>query len=526
MPERISRYELLIPIGTGGMGSVYLARTEVLPGIQRHVAVKLMHPQLRADADVAEELMREATLAASIRHPQVVSVLEAGDSPHGMFLAMDHIEGDTLAGLIRAARKREELLPLRIVAKILRDALTGLHAAHELKDEQGRPRELVHRDFSPQNILVGTDGISRLTDFGIAKALGQAGGTATGIVKGKVGYMAPEQARGERMDRRSDVWAAGVVAWEALTGRRLFRASNDAATLLQVISDKRTPLASSLRADVPPALDQAIAAALERKPSRRLATAQALRARIEEALAGEDGVADDEEVAAYVREMVGDKIERQREHARQVLALRDEIAGVSASASAQARADSVTTLGTPPDASEFHDVSTRGALSAATAARGRSRRWRWWALAGAGAAGVLAAGTALLDREPQPVAAAPPSETAASSLLLHIEANEPIAQLTIGARTIVVPEAIREMEVPVDAPAGTRVKAMTADGRKLEVTLAEGQGHLTLEFPAPAAATASASTPLERPARRIPAPRPKPRGEDEPGLAESPYGSP
>src|SRR5262245_23997993 len=210
-PERVGRYELLLPIGTGGMATVYLARVGVIGDIHREVALKLLHPFIQGDEERHSKtsLIEEAKLAVRIRHPNVVPVVEVGDGPHGVFLVMDYVEGDTLSGLNRIMRANHTTIPLNIAGRILMDALAGLHAAHELKDDLGQPLDLVHRDFSPQNILVGADGISRLTDFGVAKAAGQIGVTSSGVIKGKVAYMAPEQALGKRVDRRCDVWAAG-----------------------------------------------------------------------------------------------------------------------------------------------------------------------------------------------------------------------------------------------------------------------------------------------------------------------------
>lgn len=538
MPERIGRFELLFPIGTGGMGTVYLGRAEVMPGVKRNVAVKLMHGELRANPDIGPQLMREAQLAASIQHPNVVAVLEAGDSPHGVYLVMDHVEGDTLAGLIRAARKRDELIPLRIAGKIMRDALTGLHAAHELKGEDGHALDLVHRDFSPHNILIGVDGTSLLTDFGIAKALSHANATATGIVKGKVGYMAPEQARGERVDRRSDVWAAGVVCWEVLTAKRLFRASNDAATLLQVVSGKRPPLVSSHRRDVPDRLDEAVAAALEPKPNRRTATALALRKQIEEALFDQGGLADEDEVAAFVKELVGQKVQQNRKRADSVLDLRAKLADISESAAKEQVVTGSGTLGTPPEPAEFRDESgTRAALTAVSGKRAVTKsRWPW------GIAAVLvgvlgAVGFMTLQGRSKPLAtgrapepAAAQSSKAKPSDVLTVIADEPIAQLSVDARTIVMPEAVRELDVPVGEARPSKLVALTQDGRRVEVKLT-GQTRVELTFPqAPepeAAASASASTPIARPVRPAPPPKPPIRPPTPPGdgLADSPYGA-
>lgn len=533
-PERIGRYELLLPIGTGGMGAVFLARTEIVPGMLRDVAVKLMHPQLRADGDLARQFLCEARLAAGIRHPNVVSVLEAGETPHGVYLAMDYVEGDTLAAVVRAALKRDGSLPLPIAARILHDALTGLHAAHERCGEDGRPLGLVHRDFSPQNILVGSDGISRLTDFGIAKALSEVGATATGIVKGKVGYMAPEQARGLPIDRRCDVWAAGVVAWEAIAGRRLFRGPNDTATLLMVVSGQPPPLVSSRRPEAR-ALDAVIAAALEARPEQRTATALAFRQHLEAGWRQIGGLADHEEVARFVTDLVGDTIATRRSRAQEVLGLRSRIASVNASAEAIARENDASSLGDSPIAMpEDATVVDRRAASSVPPPPPRNRR-SWLFAAGAAAllvGGGLAAATTRSTSEPAtaslPATAAPPVEVpiqapsapAPERSILRVLADSPVAQLRLGDRDIVLAEPVNSPEIALSADERGRaltLRAIARDGRRTELQLEPDQREVRVTFPAPAPAA------VPPPAVRRPI-RPEPTSG--PGLADSPYGQP
>ena len=306
------------------MGTVYLGSHEVMPGVMRNIAVKLMHPEVRANRSVAPQLLQEARLAARIEHPNVVRMIEAGEEPEGVFLAMSYVEGATLADIISCCAKRKTRLPVSIALRILTDALTGLHAAHELRDESGEPLHLVHRDFSPQNILVGMDGITQLTDFGIAKATGQMDTTKSGVVKGKVGYMAPEQAMGKAIDRRCDVWAAGVVAWEALAGKRLFHAANDAAVLLEVVSPTQIAPLSDVHANLAGPLEEAVLAALVRDVDERLTTAADFRKRLGQAAAPSLGVAEAEDVADFVIEMVGEEIHQRRKRAKTIVELRDE----------------------------------------------------------------------------------------------------------------------------------------------------------------------------------------------------------
>lgn len=310
-PEKVGKYELLLPIGSGGMATVFLARSTGVGGFARDVALKLVHSHLRADEESKLHLLEEAKLSARIRHPNVVSVQEVDEDPFGLFLVMDYVEGDTLAGLERAAKKANNPLNDRLIARLLNDALLGLHAAHELQDANGSPLGIVHRDFTPQNILVSVEGITRLSDFGVAKAADRAVRTKTGLIKGKIAYMAPEQARGHAIDRRVDVWAAGVVAWELIARRRLYTSDDEVATLLRIVTERPTRL-SEVLPNVSPSLDAAIAWALEPDLERRCPTAEALRAALEAAWNEGAGMADVTELSEFVRSAVGSKlIERQ-----------------------------------------------------------------------------------------------------------------------------------------------------------------------------------------------------------------------
>lgn len=310
IPKRIGRYEVLVPLGSGGMATVYLARAQVVEGVSREYAVKLMHAHLRGDPDWAAHLVHEARIAARIKHPNVVQVVEAGDDPLGLFLVLEYIEGDTLSGLTRALRKAGKPLPLAMSGKILLDSLAGLHAAHELRDEAGQALELVHRDFSPQNILIGVDGVGRLTDFGIAKATGGQV-TATGMLKGKVSYMSPEQARGRAVDRRCDVWAAGVIAWELLAGKRLYPNRNDTETLLAVVSNT-PPRLREVNPEIPPALDALVAEALTPQVENRCPDARQFRERLEIAWRAYAGLAEASSIGPFVAEAVSESLAKRK----------------------------------------------------------------------------------------------------------------------------------------------------------------------------------------------------------------------
>jgi len=279
-PEQLGRYRVLLPIASGGMARVFLAYSTAMGGFEREVAVKITHEHLRDNLQFFTALIDEARLAGRIRHPNVVSVLDVGEAPDGVFIVMDYVEGESLAGITRALGTAS--LPVEVSLRVLDDVLSGLHAAHELRDAEGHPLEVVHRDVTPHNVLVGIDGVSRITDFGVAKAASRLTKTMTGIVKGKVAYMAPEQAKSGPVDRTCDVWAVGVMAWELLSGLRMHEGLNDYALLLKVSRDP-PPRLRHVRPDLPRALDEVIAGALAMRPADRFPTAEAFAEALSEA---------------------------------------------------------------------------------------------------------------------------------------------------------------------------------------------------------------------------------------------------
>jgi serine/threonine-protein kinase len=323
LPRHIGEYEILMPIASGGMGTVYLAHARA--GDQRQVAVKTIHAHLREEQQLASDLVAEGRLAARIRHPNVVEILEVGVDAHGVFLAMEYIEGSSLAGLMWSSDDRTREVPSTVGLRILTDALAGLHAAHELRDDDGAPLGMVHRDFSPHNILVGVDGRARLGDFGIAKIRARSGHTRTGIVKGKVHYMSPEQARGETLDRRCDVWAAGVIAWELLAKRRLYPSMDDTAVLLALVGEM-PPRLRRVRPELPAALDDAVASALSPSLGARCPTADRFASALVNAADGVGGLAGRDEVAAFVRAHASGTLAKRREDLAAAIALHEHVA--------------------------------------------------------------------------------------------------------------------------------------------------------------------------------------------------------
>jgi serine/threonine-protein kinase len=295
------------------MATVHLGRLLGPVGFSRTVAIKRLHAQFASDPEFVSMFLDEARLAARIRHPNVVPTLDVVATGGELFLVMEYVPGESIARLSRALKERNQTLPTRILSAVMAGVLHGLHAAHEAKDERGEPLGIVHRDMSPQNVLVGTDGVARVLDFGVAKAAGRMQTTREGQIKGKLSYMPPEQLRGAIVNRQSDIYAAGVMLWELVTGQRLFAGDNEGAivakilegkveapskVLLRTMSGKQTLTDNVLRSLE--TLDSTILRALAPEPADRYATAREMALEIERKLQPATGseVADWVEVIA------------------------------------------------------------------------------------------------------------------------------------------------------------------------------------------------------------------------------------
>jgi serine/threonine-protein kinase len=555
MPERIGRYDVLLPIASGGMATVYLARTRSVAGFERQVAIKLMHPFLREIAEFSEQLLEEAKLTAQIRHPNVVTCTDVGEDPFGMYLVMDYIEGDSLAGMHRSAVARGETLPVAIGLRVLIDSLGGLHAAHELQDEDGRSLDVVHRDFSPQNILLGVDGIGRLTDFGIAKAASRIGTTVTGVVKGKVSYMAPEQARAEALDRRCDVWAAGVTAWQILAGRRLHPADGDVATLMKIVSEA-PPRLRDVAPHVPRELDEAVAWALTLDVNARCPTAKMFQQSLTAACRANGLWVESDAVAEYIARVEGPKLAERRATVRRLVSGNTEAthehptvvvgeplhrdgepAVLRAWDAGPATAPTSTVAGgaaasaAPPVETNSGTVRIASTITASSSQRGDGRG-RVLRNAGLGVllASVLSIPLFLRPRAPEtaaaraatsfeakpsaapsssiwistsvPVAPPPePPEPPASSIAaversLTLHANALVTALRVDGRMVPVGHASRDVTItlsPDEAAQAQHVEAFSADGRRASGVVPAGATSAPIAF-APKRALPSKST--------------------------------
>ncbi len=274
--HRLGRYTLRYRVAQGGMASVYLARltAQTTSGaFGKWVALKTIHPHIATQPRFVTMFLDEARLAARLDHPNLCSVFDFGEESGTYFLAMEYLHGETLGGLARHVWSSGSPMPYELAARAVADAARGLHAAHELCLPNGSPAGVVHRDVSPENLFVTYTGTTKVVDFGVARSNQQADHTHTGELKGKVAYMSPEQIRELGTDRRTDVWALGVVLWEVTVGKRLFRRDSDAETLFAVLRDP-IPRPSSIRRGYPASLEAVVMWALVRDPAERCPSAQ------------------------------------------------------------------------------------------------------------------------------------------------------------------------------------------------------------------------------------------------------------
>ena len=279
----VGRYVVHDRIAAGGMATVHVGRLLGAAGFSRTVAIKRLHDAYAQDPDFVAMLLDEARLAAVIRHPNVVPTVDVVAENDELLVVMEYVEGDSVAHLNKIVVSNGDRMPIPFAASIVAQALHGLHAAHIARDKNGEPLGIVHRDVSPQNILVGTDGVARVLDFGIAKAASRATSTEDGQIKGKTAYMAPEQLARGAVDRRTDIFAAGVVLWELVTAQRLFFADSPAEVMARVLKMPIDPPEKYAPA-IPPALSAVIMRALERDAAKRFEDAEQMALAIEDAI--------------------------------------------------------------------------------------------------------------------------------------------------------------------------------------------------------------------------------------------------
>jgi serine/threonine-protein kinase len=453
----VGRYAIHGEFAAGGMAAVHFGFVLGAKAFTRPVAIKRLHAHMARDPELVAMFADEARLAARVRHPNVVPTLDVVEAEGEVLVVMEYVAGESLNRLLRTASERGDPVPRPVLSAVFTGVLDGLHAAHESRDERGEPLMLVHRDVSPQNILVGIDGVPRVLDFGIAKAAGRTQTTEEGQIKGKLAYMAPEQLQ-QAVTRASDVYAAGVCLWEALTLRRLFEGDNPSAVIARVSAGLVAP-PSHVARDVPPDLEAIVLRALDRDPSRRFETAHAMARAIEACVAPATPSA----VGAWVDGLQGPTV---RERAARIA----QIERQGPSRPAEREVVGAATAEAPGDvaATQLTQVS-----SSDPRATPPSRRGLW--VAALGGVALAAAGGALAAYRASHGGALPPA--------------------------------------PVESPSATSRAADSAAA--VQPPAASGQP--LASAPAATSAPAPVATPSTAPA--IPATRPKPRRGATPPLA-------
>ena len=405
----IGRYVLFREVAHGGMATVHLGRLRGPAGFARTVAIKRLHPQYARDPEFVSMFLDEARLAARVQHPNVVSVLDVVAAEGELFLVMDYVHGEAFGKLLRLARDEGIPVTTRVIAAIASNVLDGLHAAHEARNERGDPLDIVHRDVSPQNVLVGVDGVARVLDFGIAKAAERAHGTTRdGQFKGKLPYTAPEQIEHGKVDRRSDVYAASVMLWEALTGQRLFP-QVDFIQLAQLILTREHPPPSSVDASVPKELDEVVLKGLSFDPGKRWQTAHEMAVAIEKA----SPLASAREVGEWVRRIAEAPLGQRASSLKEI----ENVALPERQSGEKIPLHELTAAADPTEAApgESDSRSPPPVTGSTMIAAGVPSRPRWLVLGGAAAllALLLFAIVGAFSRPERKAAAAPPSSSSA-----------------------------------------------------------------------------------------------------------------
>lgn len=389
-------------IASGGMASVFLGRLVGPVGFSRIVAIKRPHRHLLEDRNAVSMFIDEARLASRVQHPNVIGAHDIVVDGDEVLLVMDYVHGKSLSWLARTERAQHRTTPVAIATALATSVLYGLHAAHEATSERGLPLGLIHRDVSPQNILVGADGVPRVVDFGIAKAAERLQTTTEGQLKGKAAYLAPEQINGAHVDRRADVYAAAVVLWELLAGRRMFDDGNAFDTLRQVLEVTHAP-PSRYQATVPASVDAVVLRALAADPDQRFATARDMAIALERAT----HVASTREISEWVETLAGDELHA---HARRIAEIESMSTPVFDSFVLPGHARDAGSA--QDDIATAHDSPLARASAAASAVSATPRR-RIWLVAALGTLAIGVAAAALWWRTAPAVPAQDPPEMAA-----------------------------------------------------------------------------------------------------------------
>jgi len=335
--ENFGRYELVSKLATGGMAEIYLARQAGLEGFEKLLVVKRILPHLAENDEFVDMFLHEARIAVRLNHPNIVQIFDLGEQGGTFFIAMEYIHGEDVRRTWKQSVTVGNPIPVPLVCRIIMDAAAGLDYAHKKTDQNGQPLSIIHRDVSPQNILLSFEGAVKVVDFGIAKAADQVTHTRTGVLKGKYSYMSPEQASGGQIDQRTDQFALGVVLYELLTLTRLFKRSNELQTLAAV-TECKVPPPSEVNPRVPKDLDPIVLKALARNHEERYADLHELQMALEEWLLANRQPSSQAHLSAFLKEVYAERLAKERELGGPIP--RDPVSGSGSSSTAASRAAS------------------------------------------------------------------------------------------------------------------------------------------------------------------------------------------
>ncbi len=462
MPRRFGKYTLIRKLAVGGMAELFLALQRSVAGFEKLIVVKRILPHLAKDRAFVDLILQEAKISATLNHPNICHIYDVGEAEGQFYIAMEHIHGEDLRSIVRQMKKvHETTFPIEHALAIVIGCCAGLAHAHEKTTLAGEPMNIVHRDVSPQNILLTFNGDVKLVDFGIAKA-GRSSmeDTGSGQLKGKVPYMSPEQAQGLPLDGRSDIFSLGIILFELTTGRRLFRGQNEMETLRMIV-DGEYPKPRDLNPGIPEALERIILRSLAKDPAERYQSARQMQSDLEDFIRDAQLKVSPLSVGEWMQRLFAEKLAQQK----QMLAEGRELAEVIA---AQAAAE--------------EEAAAREATMSGVRAR-RSSRLAWAAAAVIGVLAVVAVVAALLLREQ-------PQGPPVGPGVIIVESTPPGAAISIdGARRPErTPATLREL------PLAHYVVQVSAEGfvpssEAIDLTEAAPEHRVSLTLERPSAAT-------------------------------------
>ncbi|MFI5298815.1 MAG: protein kinase [Polyangiales bacterium] len=462
LPRRFGKYTLLRRMATGGMAELYLALHRSVAGFEKLIVIKRILPAMTRDRSFIDMLLHEARVAATLSHPNIVQTIDVGQVDGTYFIALEHIHGEDLRSIVRQMRKRGVVeFPVEHAIAIVLGICAGLSYAHERKDLDGTALEIVHRDISPQNVLVGFAGDVKIVDFGVAKSGTQTGEqTRSGQLKGKVPYMSPEQARGESIDLRSDIFAVGVLLFELTTGRRLFKGASEFETL-KLILEKDYPRPSWVNPDYPPALEAIVMKALEKNVANRYSSAREMQSDLEAFVRDQKLPVSSIALAEFMKGLFEEKLAAQKEALMHGRALADIIANEIAQSERSVASDG--------DTSRISSISTAAAAGVAGSVPPTpTGPPKWLKIAvPAGALALILIGVLIVKSRGDPSATSSASEgTSTETSHAKAKARLVVKSVPAGAHVWVNGEARTETTPATleDLPSGTVDVKVTLDG--------------------------------------------------------------